>query len=231
MKEEGKKTFSSNRIKILMEYFKTYGTLKNIKQRDVFELYGTQINIGNIINELRREKKLGILKNDLIELLDYMEIKWEGKSLFEEKKVVLLAWYYKHHTLSNIKQATQFDYNGTIVDIGEIVNRLRIDKKKGELTDAQIQFLEMCGFVWEPKGFENIYAVFVAYKEEFGSIADIMYSDTYTYGGKVYGVGRQLQYVRKKYNAGLLSQNEIEFFENLGIVWGKTRKQKELADE
>jgi len=68
------------------------------------------------------------------------------------------------------------------------------------------------------------------YKNIYGSIANIKYDETFVYGDKICNVGRQINHLRTRYNKGLLTKDEIDFFEDLGMVWNKRiKKQEEMS--
>lgn len=226
MGKDVKKTDSHKRIKPLVEYYKEYGNIANIKQNQEYMVDGECVKIGWIIANLRQDKKKGVLAEDIIELLDYMGMQWDGNNLFEEKKKILLAWYMENKTLANLTQYSTLQYGGEVVDIGKILLGIRKDKKKGLLTDAQIELLESLGIVWAPKDKETAFHSLVKYKEMHGTIAHIKSNDVFEVGGKGVLVGRQINNLRTKYNKGLLSEEEIKYFESLGIVWGKSSSQK-----
>ena len=209
------------RIRPLISYFKEFGTIDNIKQNQEYEVNGEIVKIGWIVANLRQDKKRGSLSHDLIEILDYMGMNWGKTDFFERKKKILLAWYLENKTLGNLTQYSKFQYGDELVDIGTILSQLRQEKKNGQLSSAQIELLDNLGIVWAPKDKQSAYDSLVKYKEMFGTIADIRTNDKIVINGEEVLIGRQISHLRSRYNKGMLDQEEIEFFESLGIDWGK----------
>ena len=121
-------------------------------------------------------------------------------------------------------------YGDQEVDIGQILLGIRKDKKAGLLTDAQITLLEMFGIVWAPKDKEIVYAGLIKYKELYGSIANIRSDQKLVVDNVEYPVGKQINNIRTKYNKGLYNDDEIAFFEDLGMVWNKRGNHIKSAD-
>jgi len=136
-----------DRIKVLMAYYKEFGTLSNIYQDQEYVYNGEVIKIGWIVSNLRQDKKKGLISKDTVDLLDYMDMNWDGKHLFDYYKKYIVAWFLQYKTLSNLTQYSKFQYGDQLIDMGYILTYLKGAKKKGELTKAQIDFLDLCGIV------------------------------------------------------------------------------------
>ena len=214
-----------SRIRILMEYFKVFGTIGNIRQDTIFK--GEQI--GMKVANLRRDKDN--LSIEIVELLDYMGMNWNGQDIFKKVKPYLLAWYFKHKTLSNLTQYSKMEYDGMEIDMGEMLLNIRRAKRNEVLTDAQIEFLDNLGIIWAPHDKYTAYASLVYYKKVHGTIANITTNEVFLYEGIEYRVGRQVNHLRERYNKGLLDEDEIEFYEDLGMCWVKRNRKNESERE
>ena len=138
--KRGKPRNFAKRIEPLVTYFKncedkTKG-IGTIKQKDKY---------GYLINELRREYKLGKLLPEEVELLEYMGMKWTYT--FMDTIEPLKLWCTKNKC--DLSEATQYskleiNFDGEIItyDIGELVRRFRRCKRNGELSDTQIRILD-----------------------------------------------------------------------------------------
>ena len=220
------------KIRPLMAYFKENGTLKDIKQKTEYDYNGKNVKIGWLVQGLRRDLKNEKISDELKEILDYMEFDWNKNSVFDNNKKYLMAWYIENKTLSNMTQYSTMQYGDEIIPIGDVLGELRKLKKNDELSDAQVEFLDMCDIVWAPKDTETAYSSLMAYYDEFGSLSGIKMKDTYEYDGKTYNIGRQINHLRERYNKGKLDKDEIEFFESRGMDWGERRNiEKETSQE
>jgi len=208
----------NKRIEPLVDYFKnckdkTIG-IGDIKQLDKH---------GYLINELRREYKLGKLLPQEIELLEYMGMKW-GYSLADTINI-LKIWCTKNKcTLKNINQYSKLEIAVTgeisVIDVGGIIRRLRFAKRNGELSAPQIQILDIMGMVWEPRKTEILYAHLIAYGEEEGTLADIPKNKVYSIDGVTRNIWRQAERLRKKYVEGTLSQETKDCFKKYELWHG-----------
>lgn len=217
------------RIKPLMKYFKEHGSIADIKQKkDIVIIDG--ININNLVTALRQEKRRGDLSQETIDLLDYMGMIWEPQNPFEKNKKILWAWIKQNGSLENLTQYSTMEYDGEEIDIGDILTNLRKAYKKGLLTTAQIEFLEMNGVVFTPKATEVAFAPLIDYAQNVAPLSKVRCDTTYVYEDKTHNIGRQVRHLRTRYKEGKLKPADIALFEKYGMVWSiverKDKKQE-----
>ena len=206
------------RIEPLVDYFKnckdkTIG-IGDIKQLDKH---------GNLINELRREYRLGKLLPEEIELLEYIGMKW-GYS-FADTVNILKKWCTKNKcTLKNANQYSKLEINVdgeiSVIDVGGIIGRLRLAKRNGELSDPQSDILDIMEMIWEPRKAEILYAHLIAYGEENGTLADIPKNKVYSIDGDTRNIWRQADRLKKKYVEGTLTKDVVDCFAKYDLWHG-----------
>ena len=206
------------RIQPLVEYFKNckdktvgIGAIKQLEKH------------GYIINELRREYKLGKLFPDEIELLEYMGMKWSYS--FMDSIEPLKIWCTKNKCdLSEANQYSKLEINidgeMLVYDIGALITKYRLAKRNGELSEPQIQILNMMGMVFEPRKADILYAHLIAYGQEVGTLQNIPTNKEYTIDGLTRNIYRQAERLKKKYIAGTLDQETIDCFKKYNLWHG-----------
>ncbi|MBE5736761.1 MAG: hypothetical protein E7356_05380 [Clostridiales bacterium] len=161
---------------------------------------------------------------------DYEKDKWLKKQLGNIYYAEFFAWYDKYGTLSNINFKSTIEVDGTLYNVGDLLHTVRASYKNKTMQNDDIEILELMGIVWNTRDLEHVFASIKEYARIYGSIADIQISDEIVYNGKVCAVGRQVNKLRVKYNRGELSQEYIDFCENLGMVWKVKSGAKEIKD-
>ena len=222
------KKIEYRRLLPLMKYYRVFDNLE-IKQNEVFEYDGTDVNIGWLISNVRRDYKEGKLTNNEIELLELMGIKWEPKVNFEEIKKNIDLWYRTYGNLDNLTVCSVLNVgegkSQEKIPVGRSLISLRKLYRAGSLSNAEYMYMDMLGVPWAPKNTEVAFAAMIDYADKYGSIADVKLKDVYEYDGKMVKIGQQLNHLRVRYNKGLLDENEIGVFESIGIIWnGRERK-------
>ena len=217
------------RLKPLIEYFKVYGSIGDIKQLDDIVVGGVKINY--LISNLRRDRKKGVLNQETVELLDYMGMVWEPQNPFEKNKKILWAWIKQNGSLENLTQYSTMEYDGELVDIGDILTNLRKAYKKGVLTEAQIEFLEMNGVVFAPKSTEVAFASLIDYAKNVEPLSKVKCGATYFYEDKTYNIGRQVSHLRTRYKDGKLKPADVKLFESLGMVWSLVERKDKKKEQ
>ncbi|MBQ7880380.1 MAG: hypothetical protein IJ358_00865 [Clostridia bacterium] len=221
--DRGKVRDFDKRISKLVSYFqaqkdKTVG-IGDIKQKD---------ECGSLIRELKREYKLGKLLPEEIELLEYMGLSF--KSSFYETVELLKLWCTKNK--KSLKYANQYskleieiDGEVVVIDIGNIIKKLRFAKRNGELSSTQIKILDMMEIIWEPRKVEVLYAHLIAYGEECGTLQDIEPNTTYLLDGKSRNIFRQAERLRLKYKNGTLNQEIKDYFDKYHL-WDDLKQEE-----
>lgn len=214
------------RINPLIEFFKKNGTIEGIKQTDTTLIDGEVVNIGWLITNLRQEKRKGLLQETDIMLLDYLGIDWGD--VLNQHLEILDHYFSKNKTLSDLTQYSgNYNYKNKMVSLGNIVQYLRTCE---DLTNEQIESLQKKGLILAPKSINNVLAPLMAYYEKYGTIANIGINDTFEIEGKVYSIGRKINYFRLKYNKGQLKQAYIDKLNDMGMCWSK-KKQEDYSIE
>jgi len=67
----------------------------------------------------------------------------------------------------------------------------------------------------------------MTYFKQFGTISDIKQNQLYMFDGKIVKIGLLVSNLRTRYNKGLLTPEEISFFETKGIIWNKRKKNED----
>ena len=226
----GKNEGINPRLKPLIKYFKEHGTIADIRQKHEVIIDGVRVNF--LVTALRRDKRNGNLNQETIDLLDYMGMIWEPQNPFEKNKKILWAWIKQNGSLENLTQYSTMEYDGELVDIGDILINLRKGYKKGVLTEAQIEFLEMNGVVFAPKSAEVAFASLIDYAKNVEPLSKVKCGTTYFYEDKTYNIGRQVRHLRTRYKEGKLKPADVKLFESLGMVWSLVeRKDKKKEQE
>ncbi len=220
------------RLEPLKAYYKIFGDISSIKQNEVFEFNGKDINIGDLVSNLRRASDK--LTDNEIELLDMMGMKWDGNNNFEKIKEDIKLYYDTKGSLDDLTQYSVLKIgrgkDTKIIDVGNDLNYLRRKYKDGKLTTAQIIYMEMLGVEWAPKDAEVAYAAMLAYADEFGSLQGIKMNSVYEHNGETVNIGRQLNHLRTRYNKGLLDEDDIYLFTSLGIEWDGRKKKTDQSE-
>lgn len=200
------------RVQPLVDYYKEFHTLENIKQKDVFN----SIKIGMLVANIRRDKNNGLLSDEEIEFLSLMDFKWDDYISFAKDVKPIKEWFKRYGNLENLNRYSKIEIDGKVVNIGDIVQRLRSSRKNNKLTLLQISFLDNLGFQWA--SLEEIYADLIQYYNEHGSIAQIPSQAVYTtYDGKTHHISRQKIRILKKFKDKKLTDEEFYFFKKLGL--------------
>ena len=218
-------------FEVLKAYYKEFGTLANIKSIDTYNYNGQQVNIGQIVVNLRRDERKTSLTAEEVEVLDNMGFIWRGGVLFEDRIAPLIDYYNNFGSVDNIVSNQQYEFGGKMLNIGNLVHALRYEARNGKLTEEQKVALEAVGMNWDKKKqFGVKWDVLKAYYKQNGSIDQISVSETFEYKDVEYPIGRHIFELRIRYREGKLGNNEIRLLEKLGMAWRK-RNEKRTFDE
>ncbi len=215
----------------LEHYYKVFGNL-DIKYNEVYEYDGEDVNIGGLISELRRNHKAGKLTDDEIEYLELMGMKWNGNDHFKSIKENLLLYYNTYGTMDGLTQYSVIKVgrgkDKKVIDVGSSLNQLRVLHRDGELSVAEELFVKNLGIDLSPRDTEKVYGALIDYAEKNGGISDIKNKDVYEYNDKTVNIGRQINHLRTRAKKGELSDDEIAYWDNLGMKWnGRTKNNIE----
>ncbi len=221
-----------DRMAPLIAYYNEFGTIANIKQKDVYNYEGKSIKIGNLIALLRQQYKKGLLNEDTIKLLNNMGMSWSY-----DRMEPLRAYYNEFGTISSINASAVYYFAGKEIKIGSLISTLRTEYRKGKLTPAEINELELMGMVWKVRErFKDKLKPLIAYYNEFGTINNINILDIYKYQGKDINIGVLISNLRRPERKTNLTKEEIELLNSMGMVWdgsfrnGSSNEQEKNGD-
>lgn len=204
----------SSKYEPLVAYYKEFGTIANIKQIDIYSYQGREVHIGRLIFYLRRLKQESKLTPKEIDLLNSIGMIWEYDRL-----APLKAYYNEFGTIANIKSMDIYNYQGKEVKIGRLINSLRVEYNKGKLDLENVDQLNSMGMIWQIIDKNNRLAPLVAYYNEFGTLANIKFSEIYKYNGQDVKIGSLINNLRNEYQKGILNNENIELLNNMGMIW------------
>ena len=138
----------------------------------------------------------------------------------------LIDYYNKVGSLSNIHTGDVYEFEGKQIRIGNMIAQLRFKHKRGMLADDKVQLLNRLGIKWSYDRFDGLRE----YYKEFGTLSTITYETTYTYNQKTVNLGSIVYNMRDEYKRGLLSQDLIDEFNSMGMIWGIKIKNNELIE-
>lgn len=200
-------------------YYKKHGTIKDIKTDEMFIENNEIVSIGYMVSMLRQAFKLGRLSRDEIDLLNKLGMTWEKRVPDFDIRILPLVNYAKQHgSIADIKRGDKYVLEGRDIDIGNMIYTLRIMYKKGELSETQISKLNNLGIVWEVQSYKTI-EVLMAYFNQYGTLSKIKKDEKFNFNGNEINIGYIISSYRYKYNKGLLTVEEVEQLENMGMKW------------
>ena len=140
-----------DRMAPLIAYYNEFGTIANIKQKDVYNYEGKFIKIGILIAVFRQQHKKGLLNEDTIKFLNNMGMSWSY-----DRMEPLKAYYKEFGTISSINASAVYYFADKDVKIGELISSLRQEYKKGILNNETIELLNSMGMIWDASFRKNI---------------------------------------------------------------------------
>lgn len=222
-------------------WYDKYGTLSNITFKSKIEVDGTLYNVGDLLHTVRASYKNKTMQNDDIEILELMGIVWNTRDL-EHVFASLKEYARIYGSIANIRADDEFVYNGEVCSVGRQITSLRERYHSGELSQKHIEYLEDLGMVWKAKTGPKVssdmdvkYRYLKQYADIHGSIANVWFEDDMLcMDDKCVIVGRIINRLRQAYKKGKLPHQDIEYLENLGMLWESPNKRRrenlELAD-
>ena len=234
----------TDRIAPLIAYYKEFGTIADIKQRDRYEFNGQVYNIGILIHTLKIEYNKGKLEQEEIDLLESMGMRWDKikQQIPYEKKIEVLTAYKDDYTenggkgtIGNIKQRDKYIYQGVTYPIGiwrdSFVQGGGLGK--GEEKERRIKELNALGMVWAAydEKYRKKIEILTAYKDDYtekggkGSIGHIRVKDIYTYQGVEYPIGewRTCFIQGIGLDKGEEKERRIKELNALGMIWDASK--------
>jgi hypothetical protein len=134
----------------------------------------------------------------------------KNKNIDVYKKIrPLMAYFKEFGTLKDIKQKTEFEYNGEVVKIGWLVQNIRRDLKNEKISSEMKDMLDYMEFDWEKNSiFENNKKYLLAWYFENKTLSNMTQYSTMKYGDEEIKIGNVLGKLRT-----LKKNNENEYEE------------------
>ena len=179
------------------------------------------VKLGKWLQRMRRDYKNGVLEKERIELLENIGVTWDMQENQWEKYYEAARRFYQEN--GDLKVALRYvSPDGT--RLGSWIQRVRKWYRANKLTAEQIKRLESIGMVWDGASDrrERNFQAALDYYQENGDLNvpyDYMTSDGLHLGWWV-------KYIRKAYWAGKLDREQIKYLENIGMMWGPPRQDK-----
>lgn len=157
------------------------------------------------------------------------KLRRKRNSLLKSYDADLLAKYTQDHGGRNPPESYVVDG----YPLGRRVNRLRQDRKKGLLSQTEIDTLSAAGMIWEirkrspPIEFDTYYAELIRYRAQHGNI---IVPQSYIVPGTSCKLGhfiQRMRLLRKGKTTGRLTEEQAAKLDALGMVWEvSTQKAK-----
>ncbi|MBO5910137.1 MAG: helicase associated domain-containing protein, partial [Clostridia bacterium] len=138
-----------DKIEVITAYYQEFGNI-NVPKSQKYIYKGSKVNIGNMLDQLKRAKADGLLDDEEIKALESMGIEWRRTRNINNFEV-FEAYYKEYGTLENIAVSTVYNYNGVEIKLGLWVANLRRPERRDALTKEQIEMLNNMGFVWNAR--------------------------------------------------------------------------------
>ena len=231
------------------KYYEHYGNLEisqKFKTKNGIDYDENGIKLGFWINNQRKsalDKSDNIISIERKKLLDEIGMRWEklgGYVLTWNEKYELAKKYYKHY--GNIKVPRIFktkngvDYDEDGFKLGFWINnqrKLALDKNDKTISIERKKLLDEIGMCWKKLGeyvltWNDKYEIAKKYYEHYGNLnvkKRFRTTDGINYDKNGFGLGEWLVRYRQKYNKNLLTKEEVELMNAIGMSF---TNQKEL---
>ena len=183
------------------------------------------IYLGRWFVKQRSLYRHGNLEKWQIDLLEDLGVSWEEEIhvRFENRFGDLLE-YKRTHENVNVPGG-YVTPNG--IALGEWCCRIRVDYRKGRLTQEKIKRFEAIGFEWNPleQYWNEGYAHAVEYYNKYGNLEvakKYLCDDGYKLG---YWINRQRN-IRNGKSKGILGEERISKLDRIGMIWKFDEKEK-----
>ncbi|RKZ83353.1 MAG: hypothetical protein DRR19_19260 [Candidatus Parabeggiatoa sp. nov. 1] len=191
----------------VIEYKNLYGNC-NVPYR-----WSKVPKLGIWVTGQRNTRKIGKLSKERIEKLNRIGFIWNPSEMFEE------IWEEMFETL--VKYKNKYGHCNVPQNYSDLpklaiwVNRQRQAKKKGMLSQEQIDKLNKISFIWNPleQAWEDNFAALMEYKKIYG------HCNVPSKWDKNQTLGMWVHHQRKNNRKGKLSQERIDRLNQIGFVW------------
>ena len=220
------------KLDILKAYVEAGNEVNDISKDTIFIYNNNPVRMHALIIRLRdlnRENKLSV--DDKKMILDLGALK--PKKSLKERFEVLVAHYNQYGSLENIASDEEFEYNGTVYNIGRQIMSLRARHTSNNLKQDAVEFLESMGMSWRKRDVRSSFAdkleVLEIYTQQTNkTLAEVESEEIFKFEGRNIQISKWLIMFRIAYNNGELSPRQIEALENLGIVWDGMQNRHNL---
>ena len=203
--ENYKNNLWTENYKLAINYYKESGNL-NVPINYIVD----GVKLGEWIDSQRNLKKENKLTDWKIEQLNKLGMKWQVNDFWEENYMDVEKYYKKHGDL-NIPQ--KYEVNGR--KLRKWLSNQRKLRKKGMLTDDQINKLNKLGMQWQiPCTWEEVFLKADEYYKKYG---DLLVPIDYEVDN--YCLGSWISHQRKLKKENKLSEEKIEQLNSIGMVW------------
>lgn len=216
-----KRNFAES-YKIAKNYYQVNGNLNipfDYKTDDGY-------NLGFWLVNQRRKKKMGLLKEDAIKLLEDIDINWSIQKTWEESYNIAVAYYEENNNLNISRNYVTSDG----YSLGTWVFEQKKKYRAGRLSANEIELLEKLKINWEIKevkkniSWEESYELAKKYYYKYGNL-NIPRSFKTDNGidrcEDGYGLGTWISRQRVKRNSGKLSNERIELLDQIKMNWNE----------
>lgn len=227
-------------FELLKKYYNYYGNIdleNGFKTLDGINYNPEGFNLKKWLDNQRGSYHRGELSDEKIILLERLHINWgvkkENKVSWDHYYELAKNFYLHNHHLKISRSFKTFDginYSEKGLNLGAWLSRQQMAKKKGKLTEEQIQLLDGIGMVWterEPyKGFDEAYEIALEYYNKYGNL--LVPVDYRTEDG--YNLSSFLYQCRKKRESDLLSKEQIDKLDAIGMIWNINNNYAQIKE-
>ena len=254
-------------LSYLEEYYKKHGKITDITSDHIANYKNQQLHVGRMLSSIRNNHRSYIAginnKNGShskrsikrYQFLDEHNFIWnpEEEKISEDVFLKYLEEHYKKYgTLNNIKQNDTVVYNGEILNIGNILTKVRMNHKSyiegaknehgshSDLSLKRYKFLDEHDFIWENQ--EDLYIDFLQeYYKKHQTLKDINIDDVIIYKGEELRIKDFINHIRanhKSYVNGINNKNgshseqnikRYKILDELDFIW-EPEKEKRKND-
>ena len=220
------------------EYYEKYHNLAIPQDYKIIGLDGKMVYLYSWLQDQKNDYKVGKLNQEQIDMLNNLNIKWRREyTLSWDDYYELLVDYY--NTYGNLK--IPFNYtcatkNGEMVRLDSFIYRQRKSYEQDLLSERQISLLNKINMVWDIYDtskisniwMKNYYFAKKYYEQRDHLLVDwkyVIYDDNH---GTV-KLGQWIVKQRQAYKNNLLSKEQINLLNDIGMVWVASQNEEEWA--
>lgn len=218
------------------EYYEKYHNLVIPQDYKIIGLDGKTVYLYSWLQDQKNNYKIGKLNQEQIDMLNNLNIKWRREyTLSWYDYYELLVDYY--NTYGNLK--IPFNYtciakNGEMVRLDSFIYRQRKNYERGLLIKRQIELLNDIDMAWEIYDtskisniwMKNYYFAKKYYEKHDHLLVDWKYA-IYDDNHGTIKLGQWIVKQRQAYKNNLLSKEQINMLNDIGMVWVASQSEEE----